>query len=42
MRHLRAFLRRVAGLFRHAQAEQEFSAELESHLQLHVEDNRQV
>lgn len=38
MRRLRAFLRRVSGLFRHQQAEQELTAELDSHLQMHIED----
>ena len=39
MRHLRAFLRRVAGLFVRARSERELSEELQSHLQMHVEDN---
>jgi len=36
---LRAGLRRVLGLFRKTQRDAEFTAELESHLQLHMEDN---
>ena len=36
---LRAALRRIAGLFGRTRAERELAAELESHLQLHVDDN---
>jgi predicted permease len=39
MRHLRAWLLRCAGLFRNEQGGNEFSEELEAHLQMHVEDN---
>ena len=39
MRPLRAWLIRLSGLFRKEQRDAELSAELESHLQLHVEDN---
>lgn len=35
----RAWFRRFAGLFRKPQRDAEFAAELESHLQLHIEDN---
>ncbi len=39
MRALRAAMLRVAGLFSKNSCERELSAELESHLQLHVDDN---
>ncbi len=39
MRRLRALLLRLAGLFRKDRRERELSAEMESHLQMHVEDN---
>jgi macrolide transport system ATP-binding/permease protein len=39
MNRLRAWLRRLAGIVPTQQQEQEFSAELESHLQLHIDDN---
>ncbi len=39
MRRLRALLIRLAELFRKDRQEREFSAELESHLQMHIEDN---
>ena len=39
MRKLRAWLLRLGGLFRKDQRDAEFSSELESHLQLHIEDN---
>src|SRR5260370_20617054 len=39
MRQLRVLLLRLAGLFRKDRQEREFSAELESHLELHIEDN---
>ncbi|HYL64095.1 MAG TPA: ABC transporter permease [Candidatus Methylomirabilis sp.] len=39
MRTLRAFFLRLANLFRNRRANREFSAELESHLRLHVEEN---
>ncbi len=39
MRRLRALLLRVAGLFRKERREHELAVELESHLQMHIEDN---
>ncbi len=39
MRRLRAWSRRLAGLVIRADRERDFDAELESHLQLHVDDN---
>jgi len=39
MRTLRAALIRLAEVFRRQRGEQEFAAELESHLQIHIEDN---
>ena len=39
MRGLRAWLWRCAGLFCKERHEREFAAEMESHLQMHVEDN---
>jgi macrolide transport system ATP-binding/permease protein len=39
MRKLRAFLLRVSGLFRKGHRDRDLSEEIESHLQLHVEDN---
>ncbi len=36
---LRAWFQRLAGMFRKAQRDTEFAAELESHLHLHTEDN---
>lgn len=39
MRRLRVLWKRLCGLFGRRQTEEEFSAELESHLQLHVDDN---
>ena len=39
LKRLRASFRRSAGLFRKPKHDAEFAAELESHLQLHVEDN---
>jgi len=38
-RTLRAWLQRLAGLFRKPSRDAEFAAELESHLQLHIDDN---
>ena len=35
---LRSLLLRVAGLFRSERRDREFEAELESHLQLHIDD----
>lgn len=37
-RHMRAWFRRIAGLFRKSGRDRELSAEMESHIQLHVED----
>ena len=39
VKSLRAWFRRLGGLFRKAKRDDEFDAELESHLQLHIEDN---
>src|SRR5258708_24437888 len=39
MRAIRAWLLRVGGLFHRACRERELSEELESHLQMHIEDN---
>ncbi|HYE84761.1 MAG TPA: ABC transporter permease, partial [Vicinamibacterales bacterium] len=39
MRSVRAWFLRLFGVFATARAEQEVSAELESHLQLHIDDN---
>ena len=39
MRHLRAWLFRIAGLFRKETRDRELSAEMDSHLQMHIEDN---
>jgi len=39
MRQLQAWLLRLRGLFRKDQRDAEFSSELESHLQMHIEDN---
>jgi predicted permease len=39
MRQLRAWLIRFAGLFRTLRADRELSDEIESHLQMHVDDN---
>lgn len=39
MKTLRASWQRLLGIFRAQQADQEFAAELESHLQMHIEDN---
>jgi predicted permease len=39
MRHLRAWFLRLGGLFRRNRSEREFAAEMESHLQLHMEEN---
>jgi predicted permease len=39
MRHLRAWLKRCAGLFRPDQGSRDFADEIESHLQMHIEDN---
>ncbi|HEV1995913.1 MAG TPA: ABC transporter permease [Candidatus Acidoferrum sp.] len=39
MRRLRALFIRLGGLFREDRQEREFTAEMESHLQMHIEDN---
>jgi predicted permease len=39
MRRLRAWVFRLGGLFRGERAERELAEELESHLQMHIEDN---
>ena len=39
MRGLRAWFWRLGGLFRKERSDQEFAAEMESHLQLHIEDS---
>ena len=39
MRRLRALLVRFGGLFRRGRRDREFAEEMESHLQLHIEDN---
>ena len=39
MRHLRAWLRRLGGMFRKERSDAEMAAELESHVQMHVEEN---
>lgn len=39
MRGMRAWFRRLLGLFRKSKRDAEFAAELQSHLQLHIEDN---
>jgi putative ABC transport system permease protein len=39
MRTLRAFLNRLTGWFRRDRREQDFAQEIESHLQLHIDDN---
>lgn len=39
MKRLRAFLIRLSGLFPNQRREQELSAEIESHLAMHIEDN---
>jgi predicted permease len=42
MRQLRAWLLRLSGPFHKNQRDAEFSSELESHLQMHIEDNLRV
>jgi macrolide transport system ATP-binding/permease protein len=42
MRRLRALLVRIGGLFRKERRDRELSEEIESHLQLHIEDNLRV
>ena len=39
MRAMRAWLRRLRGVFAGAGADRDLAAELESHLQLHIDDN---
>ena len=42
MRRVRAWLVRLDGLFGKEHRDQDFTAELESHLQMHIEDNLQA
>jgi hypothetical protein len=42
MRQLRAWLVRLGGFFRRNRSERELAAEMESHLQMHIEDNLRV
>lgn len=42
MRSVRAFLRRLGGLFRKERRDRDLAEEIESHLQLHIEDNLRV
>ena len=39
MNELRAWLLRFGGLFRKQRRDRDFSAEMDSHLQMHIEDN---
>ncbi|HJX97101.1 MAG TPA: permease prefix domain 1-containing protein, partial [Candidatus Acidoferrum sp.] len=39
MRRIRAWFFRIAGIFREESRDRELAAEMESHLQLHIEDN---
>ena len=39
MKQMRAWVLRLAGLFSSGRREQEFAAEIESHLQMHIDDN---
>ena len=39
MRHLRAWFVRFGGFFRRDHSERALAAEMESHLQMHIEDN---
>ncbi|MBV8073512.1 MAG: hypothetical protein JO270_26695, partial [Acidobacteriaceae bacterium] len=39
MQNLRAIWQRLRGIFGGEQADREFAAELESHLQMHIDDN---
>ena len=39
MRQLRAFFFRLAGLFRKDRRDRDLSAEMETHLTMHLEDN---
>lgn len=39
MKTLRAWIQRVAGLFGHDRRDRELAAEMDSHLQLHIDDN---
>jgi putative ABC transport system permease protein len=42
MKRLRVYLFRIAGLFKRQKHDHEFAAEVQSHLQLHIEDNLRV
>jgi hypothetical protein len=39
MKQLRAIILRLTGIFRKEHRDRELAAEIESHLQLHIEDN---
>jgi len=39
MRKTRAFLMRLGGLFHREESDRDFSAEIESHLEMEIEDN---
>lgn len=39
MRHLRAWFMRLAGVFDKNRRDQDFSAEMSTHLEMHIEDN---
>jgi macrolide transport system ATP-binding/permease protein len=39
MRQLRAWFVRLGGFFRRNRSDRELAAEMESHLQMHIEDN---
>ena len=40
LREIQGWFRRVLGLFNRRKHEREFNEELESHLEMHVEDNQ--
>ncbi len=42
MRHWRVFVRRLSGLFRKDQRDRELAEEIESNLQMHIDDNRRA
>ena len=39
MKQARAWLRRLGGIFNSTRRDREFAEELESHLQMHIDDN---
>ena len=39
MRQMRAWLLRFGGLFRKVRQDRDFAVEMDSHLQMHIEDN---